>query len=106
MRVREKISRRMLRLGALLVLVSLPVMAAGGCLYVSTPASQCITDPPRNGVQITSCPDPYLGWALPHVHSVPVPGWTPNAEPTPSVFSSPPPAAAPPPTSSSSGVPE
>lgn len=87
--------------------VLLSALVVGGCLYVSTstPASSCITDPPRNGVQVTSCPDPFLGWALPHVTSVPVPGATPEAAPSPAPLSYAPPASTPP-AGSSSGLPE
>ncbi|HZO81237.1 MAG TPA: hypothetical protein VFB33_06035 [Candidatus Binataceae bacterium] len=90
--------------GAMLALALLSALGVAGCLYVSTstPASSCITDPPRNGVQVTSCPDPFLGWALPHVTSVPVP--TPEAQPSPLSYA--PPASPPPSASSGSGLPE
>ncbi len=96
----------------MLAFALLSALVLAGCLYVSTstPASGCIQDPPRNGVQVTSCPDPFLGWALPHVTSVPVPGATPEAAPSPAPPGYAPPAAPPPssPSSStsSSGLPE
>jgi hypothetical protein len=97
----------MLRTEVMLAFVLLLALILGGCLYVSTstPGSSCIQDPPRNGVQITTCPDPFLGWALPHVQSVPVPGSTPAAMPSPAPLGSAP-VASPPATGSGSGLSE